>query len=577
MNAARRAVVATMAVAAAALTGCALPMTARNADMRSQQALRQSDRALAETRAEAARRRDTVTEMQTEMAKLAAHEAELTRELQAEHHAGGPTALPAVWGQTKARTESVFEMVTTQAAALAAARYQAPAQIPSVLKSLSYVDYGKIAFRGRLPGWPKDSPFHVSLYPAGYLFTWPVEIHVVTSHTTLLAQLPAVASSDPQLARRLPATVPTAGFSVYSHAANTPLVNEFLSFLGASYLRGVGLGEAWGSSARGVAVDTALPHRAEEFPYFRAFWIVAPGRNARHLGFCALLDSPSLTGAYRFIVQPGTSTVVDVKAVLFQRRKVRRLGIAPLTSMFLQGRFSDHRYDRLIRSAHDSDGLLIDTGNGPRVWRPLRNPHRLAVFRFPLKNPRGFGLIQRPRRAQDYRALGMNYENRPSVWVRPEGKWGSGHLLLVELPTDQQTNDNITVFWVPDSQGSPGRALAFHYRVVWTGGTPQGAKFGYVSATRYSYSAKRHSETYVVDFRGKRLADPALSTVKPEVWVHGAGRVTNAWVARNGAAGHWRLQFVVVRTGPGPVRVQAALADGKKQLTETWTDVFPLR
>ncbi len=576
MNAVRWAVAATMAVAAA-LTGCALPMTARNADMRAQRALRQSDRALAEARAEAARRRDTVRELQTEMAELAAHEAELARELQAGHRAAGPTAAPTAWGQTEARTESVFKMVMTQAAALAAARYQAPARIPPALKSLSYVDYGKIAFPGRLPGWPRGSPFHVSLYPAGYLFTWPVEIHVVTGQTTLLAQLPAVVSGDPQLARRLPATVPTAGFSIYSHAANTPLVNEFLSFLGASYFRGVGLGEAWGSSARGIAVDTALPHRAEEFPYFRAFWIVAPGRNARHLGLCALLDSPSLTGAYRFIIQPGKSTVVDVKAVLFQRRKVRRLGIAPLTSMFLQGRFSGHRYDRLIRSAHDSDGLLIDTGNGPRVWRPLRNPHRLAVFRFPLKDPRGFGLIQRPRRAQDYRALGMNYENRPSVWVRPKGKWGSGHLLLVELPTDLQTNDNITVFWVPDRQGSPGRPLAFHYRIVWTGGTPQGAKFGYVSATRYSYSAKGHSETYIVDFRGKRLADPALSKVQPEVSVQGAGRVTNAWATRNGAPGHWRLQFVVTRTGPGPVRMQAALANGKEQLTETWTDVFPLR
>jgi len=576
MNAAGRVVVATMAVAAA-LTGCALPMTARNADVRSQQALRQSDQALVAARAEAARRRDTVRELQTEVAQLAAHEAELTRELQARHHAGGPTVLPAVWGQTKARADSVFRRVMTQAAVLAAARYQAPARIPPVLKSLSYGDYGKIAFPGQLPGWPKGSPFHVSLYPAGYLFTWPVEIHVVTGHTTLLAQLPAVVSGDPQLARRLPATVPTAGFSVYRHAANTPLVNEFLSFLGASYFRGVGLGEPWGASARGIAVDTALPHRAEEFPYFRAFWIVAPGRNARHLGFCALLDSPSLTGAYRFIVQPGKSTVVDVKAVLFQRHRVRRLGIAPITSMFLQGRFSDHRYDRLIRSAHDSDGLLIDTGHGPRTWRPLRNPRRLAVFRFQLKDPRGFGLIQRPRRAQDYRALGMNYENRPSVWVTPKGKWGSGHLLLVELPTNSQTNDNITVFWVPDSQGSPGRPLAFHYRIVWAGGTPQGAKFGYVSATRYSYSAKRHSETYIVDFRGKRLADLALSTVRPEVRVQGAGRVTSAWATRNGAAGHWRLQFVVARTGPGPVRVQAALTDGKKQLTETWTDVFPLR
>ncbi len=564
-------------LAVGVLSACTLPMTARHTNRRSRQALSQSGQALDAVRAETARRRKAVRALQAEMAELAVRQAALAREMEANHGEVSQVVPPAPWGQTRPRTDHVFAMVVSRARVLAAQRYQAPAAIPSVLKKLSYVDYGRIGFPGRLPAWPKGTPFHVSLAPVGYLFAWPVHIHVVSGSRIVLAQLPAVVNGDPQLARRLPASVPTAGFSVYSHAANTPLVDEFLSFLGASYFRGVGLGEAWGSSARGIAVDTALPHRAEEFPYFRGYWIIAPGRHARHLGFCALLDSPALTGAYRFIVHPGASTTVDVKAVLFLRRNVRRLGVAPLTSMFLQGRFSNHRYDRLIRSAHDSDGLLIDGGTGPKEWRPLRNPRRLAVSRFPINDPRGFGLMQRPRRAQDYRALGMDYENRPSVWVMPKGKWGSGHLLLIELPTNSQTNDNITAFWVPGVKAHPGQPLVFSYRITWTGRAPLGAKFGFVSATRYSYDARRHRETFVVDFRGKRLADPALSAVEPEVRVSGRARVTNAWVTRTGTPGHWRLQFDVARTGPGPVHIRAALAAKGKQITETWLDVFPLR
>ncbi len=563
-------------VVTAALAACAPPALVKRANRHAQEALRQSQQALAVAREEAARRRLAVNELQSRVSELEAHEAALAQAVYARQAGAAVAKAPAAWGQTRQRTDRVFRDIVTQAKALASRPYRAPSAIDPVLRSLSYDDYGKISFPGRLPGWPKEMPFHVSLYPAGYLFTWPVAIHVVRGQRMFRARIAAAVHGDPRLAQRLPAVVPTAGFSVYHHAAGTPLVDEFLSFLGASYFRAVGLGEAWGSSARGVAVDTALPYHREEFPYFRAFWIVTPGPNARHLGICALLDSPSLTGAYRFIVRPGTSTVMEVKAVLFQRRKVRRLGIAPLTSMYLQGRFSAHRYNRLIRGAHDSDGLLIDTGRGKRLWRPLRNPRRLAVTRFALRDPRGYGLMQRARRAQDYRALGMHYENRPSVWVSPEGDWGNGHLLLVELPTDSQSNDNISVFWVPDRQTPPGQPATFRYRIVWTGATPFDTKLGYVSSSRYSYNARLHRETYIVDFRGKRLADPVLTQVTPRVSIRGPARVSGAWATRSGEPGRWRLQFTVERTGPGPATIEAALTGHGKRLTEIWTGDFPL-
>ena len=485
-----------------------------------------------------------------------------------------PTKRPAPPAVTKAEIGAVFAHAIARARALAQAPYVAPHQVAPVLRKLSFTDYGKISYQGRVPGWPLGTPFHIQLYPAGYLFTWPETIRVVAGSQSLLASPQATVSADPGLAARIPKAIPPAGFSVYTGFGKGPAVYEFLSFLGASYFRALGQGQAWGLSARGVAVDTALPHRAEEFPYFREFWLQAAHPKARHLAFCGLLDSPSLAGAYRFIVHPGATTTVDVKAVLFERRAVRRLGIAPLTSMFLQGRFSRRRFDPLVRAAHDSDGLAIGLPGNARLFWPLRDPRRIAIYRFPAVNPSGFGLMQRARRAGDYRAYGMHYEDRPSAWVTPEGNWGAGHLVLVELPTNTATNDNISVFWVPQRQAAPLTPMTFHYRISWIGHNPRGRHLGYVSAWRHAYDAASHSETYVVDFAGPVLASGAPAAFAPVVHVAGPAHVIDPWVTRN-AAGDLRLQFGVARSGSGPVTIHAALLRGPDRVTETWGGSLP--
>ena len=51
----------------------------------------------------------------------------------------------------------------------------------------------------------------------------------------------------------------------------------------------------------------------------------------------ALLDSPSVTGAYRYLVRPGEQTAIVVDSQIFPRREVQKIGIAPLTSMFFHG------------------------------------------------------------------------------------------------------------------------------------------------------------------------------------------------------------------------------------------------
>src|SRR5204863_5793910 len=124
----------------------------------------------------------------------------------------------------------------------------------------------------------------------------------------------------------------------------------------------------------------------------------------------ALLDSPSVAGAYRFIVYPSRETVVDTVVTLFPRRQLPGVGLAPLTSMFFVGE-NDRRFSDDFRpELHDSDGLLMHTGAGEWIWRPLRNPKEAATSSFLDNNPRGFGLMQRDRTFEHYQDLDLSYE-----------------------------------------------------------------------------------------------------------------------------------------------------------------------
>jgi glucans biosynthesis protein len=89
------------------------------------------------------------------------------------------------------------------------------------------------------------------------------------------------------------------GFTIRSTAGER--FEEFLVFLGASYFRGVGKNQFYGLSARGLAVNTVGPG-GEEFPRFSKFWIETPSSDAADIQIHALLDSPSITGAYHFRV-----------------------------------------------------------------------------------------------------------------------------------------------------------------------------------------------------------------------------------------------------------------------------------
>ena len=325
----------------------------------------------------------------------------------------------------------------------------------------------------------------------------------------------------------------------------------------------------------------------------------SPAADARSLVIWALLDSPRLAGAYRFDVRPGASTTVDVQARLYPRAGAprvadMRLGIAPLTSMFLFGENQPPRQASFRPEVHDSDGLMVATGEGEWIWRPLINPPRVLTTSFAARALRGFGLMQRDRQFASYEDTEARYETRPSAWVEPLGDWGPGRVELVQLPTPDETHDNVVAYWVPERTPPAGQPLQLNWRLHWQGEQQQRPPNGWTVQTRRGagFQQLAPGETkFVIDFDGPALRRlPADAPVEAVVSTGAGGQVLEQTVHRNPANGQWRLALRVrhlaaaraARTEPGgsppagfePVELRAFLRLRNDVLTETWSNLL---
>jgi glucans biosynthesis protein len=356
------------------------------------------------------------------------------------------------------------------------------------------------------------------------------------------------------------------GFRVHGPINRSDYFDEYVVFQGASYFRAVGRGQVYGMSARGLAINTARPG-GEEFPIFRAFWIEKPQAGARAITVHALLDSVSTTGAYKFDIEPGEATIIDVEAKLYPRRQLTHVGLGPLTSMFLMGP-AHHRVDDDFRPAiHDSDGLAIYNGNGECIWRPLTNPRTLQTSAFMDRSPKGFGLCQRARSFRDYEDLEARYERRPSVWIEPKGAWGQGYIELIEIPTDEEIHDNIVAYWKPANAPEPGTVFAFAYRMHWTDDIPLAWAGARAVSTRVGKGKKPGTSLFVVDFAG-----PALSSDKLPVAtvMSNPGTIANVAVHSNPEIDGVRVSFELDPAGTELCELRLALRLADQQISETW-------
>jgi periplasmic glucans biosynthesis protein len=481
--------------------------------------------------------------------------------------------------------------VAKQAQTLADKSFEAPkSNLPSQFRDMKFADYQQIQFNHDKLYWSRlDTSFKLAFYHQGMYFDTPVKINEVTATSIKPINYSpdyfnfGSVKHDPESVKNLG----FAGFKVLYPINKADKKDEIVSMLGASYFRVIGKGQVYGLSARGLAIDTALAS-GEEFPRFREFWIERPKPNDNHVIIYALLDSPRAAGAYRFAIYPGRDTIIDVQANIFLRDKVETLGIAPLTSMFLFGPNQPSVVANYRPALHDSNGLSIHAGNGEWIWRPLNNPKHLSVSTYMVENPKGFGLLQRGREFSQYEDLDDRYDLRPSAWVEPHGDWGKGKVELVEIPTADETNDNIVVFWTPDVLPDAKKSLDLDYRLYFTREEEKlhSSDVAYVQQTLRSTGDVKQSNlirqpdgsvAFIIDFVGPLLKSLDEKTpLVSQVSIDENGELIENNMRYNPATQGWRLTLrLKVKDAKKPIEMRAALANGDKTLTETWSYQLP--
>lgn len=451
--------------------------------------------------------------------------------------------------------------------------------LPEVLAKLRYDQYRDIRFRATQALWRGQSMFEVQLFHLGFNFKHRVNIYEVDAgQVQAISYSPSLFDFGHQkVPTNLPADLGFAGFRLHFPLHRPAYKDEVAAYLGASYFRVLGRNQGYGLSARGLAVNTAVPD-GEEFPYFTDFWLVKPSATQRTMTIYAILDGPSIVGAYQFEIRPGAVTQVEVNCELYSRHSVEKVGIAPLTSMFLYGENQRRQQGDIRPEVHDSDGLMAHTGNGEWLWRPLTNPRDLHVSRFVDDNPRGFGLIQRDRAFVDYLDSESNYHSRPSYWIEPLNQWGKGAVELVEIPSEEEIHDNIVAYWVSATPLANDKPRKFSYLLSAFSESTQWPPGGRVVSTRIgdphipgtNTKSPKNMRRIFIDFAGGALdaLDPS-QPVKAELSAHDA-KIEDVVTRRIPATGNWQVSFRLTPRTDQPVDLRCYLSLYSEALTETW-------
>lgn len=451
------------------------------------------------------------------------------------------------------------------------------ASLPQSVADLTWDQYQSIRFKDDHTLWGDENlPVAAKFFHLGLFFKTPVRMYQVEhGQAQELAYDPAMfdygqSSLD---GASLPENLGFAGFRILD---TNDMTRDIAAFLGASYFRAVGVEKQYGLSARGLAVDTAMPY-PEEFPEFVAFWLEKPAASAKALNIYALLDSPSIAGAYQFTITPGDMLTMEVAAFLYPRKEIARMGIGPCTSMFQYGENDKRMAWDWRPEIHDSDGLQIHTGSNEWIWRPLVNPVQLRFNAFQDNNPQGFGLVQRDRNFDHYQDDGVFYERRPSLWVEPQGNWGEGSVDLVEIPTVDETFDNIVAFWTPAQKPQPGQEYMYQYKLYWGGLPPAHSPLatcadtytglgGVIGQPRTYYSRR-----FVVDFVGGGLSQLPADAQVNAVVTASRGEVELVSARPQHEKKGYRAMFDLrPDAGTEQIDIRLYLEHNGQALTETW-------
>lgn len=465
-----------------------------------------------------------------------------------------------------------FSWAGLQASALALSErpWQPPPPPPDALHAVDYDMAGALAYRPEATLWPGHGG--VRLFHQNRYAREAVSIHLVEN-----GQARPVLYDEALFARPAGVKVPdlgaAGGFSGLRLMAPDGR-SDWLAFTGAAYFRAAGALDQYGLSARGLAINTGQP-MPEEFPRFTAFWLERGPGEAWTI--YALLDSPSAAGAWRFVCRKTAKGVFqDVSLTVRLRADVACLGVAPVTSMFWYGEGNRRAAADWRPEIHDSDGLAIWNGRGERLWRPLNNPGRPITNGFQDQGPRGFGLLQRDRNFDHYQDDGVFYERRPSLWVEPVGDWGAGAVMLYEIPTTGETDDNVVAWWQPAGPARAGDRHDLAYRLSWMAEEPAPSPLARVVDTWTGQAGRpglppiAGATKLVIDFLGPRLAPLTRASGVRALCSARHGRIlsSDAYPVV-GQPGRWRLIVDIAPDGGAPVDFRGELRLGSDSLTET--------
>jgi len=483
-----------------------------------------------------------------------------------------PAAPPEVFGVTLGEPKPFSrDTLIETAKALAASDYVPPAEIAADWRDLTYDQFREIWFDTRNAIYrDTDSAVVADLFVAGLYKTRPIGIHAVRDGQArpVKFELRLFDTTDrfPKLDE---AGTGFSGIRLLAELEKPGIFQEYAVFQGATYFRAIGTGQNYGLSARGLAIRTTGSEGPEEFPLFTAFWVEYAPAGSDVAVVHALMDGPSAAGAYTFHIRKGLPAVIEVEAAIFPRVDLKDVGIAPETSMFLFNDLNRIKFDDFREGVHDSDGLQVANGAGEILWRPLRNPDRVEVSVFGGTSLRGFGLMQRARDPGAFLDFEARYERRPSLWVEPQGDWGPGRVMLMEIPADKEIYDNIVAYWQPETPLAAGGDYRFAYRLYWGEEAPVDGMVAQVQTTRTGERVFEEGRIFTIDYAPHPALGEDVSALDARVTTS-SGEVKGVQVKPNPATGGVRVAATFLLPEGSPAELRAELWRDEVRVGEVW-------
>jgi glucans biosynthesis protein len=445
----------------------------------------------------------------------------------------------------------------------------APTDLPDPFSSLTYDQYVSIGSKPGAAIWAADNVgFAIEPLHRGHIFSSLMYIFLVENGAARRVIYDKQAFDFRKI--QVPADLPDLGFSGFRvlQPQDPNGLNEVAIFQGASFFRALARGQTLGVTARALSIRTADPGKGEEFPFIKVVWIEKPSLASNVLIIHALLDSESVTGAYRFTLRPGEATIIDTECTLFTRAAIDHYGLGAMQGAFLFGPIDRHRSEDVRPGVYEINGLQMWNGKDEWLWRPVANRDTLQISAFVDESPRGFGLLQRERSFDDLQDDDQQFEKRPSLWIEPIGEWGPGAVQLVEIPSESEINQNILAYWRPTEGLAANVEASFAYRQFWCWSSPERPSVATTRASRGGRSGKRRR--FDVDFTGDVFADPAkTSDIRPNLRAN-PGTIVSIRTFLSRERRNFRVSFDIDTGSDGYSELRLVLEGGGKPLSETW-------